>query len=811
MKLSFSGDALQQAFLRHVEKIAFGFCVLLFVTLVIFGLRVRGVQKSPPELKEYASRTQRAVEDTDPWDQIKELPDRVTLTRYSEAVKEGNVPTEGGLYAYTQPLNPFVPRPIVKRKDPTLYPPVKLIVRGIQASIAYRNPQELPDRLGELKTVMTQPQATRPKSRDDRRSRRGFMGSMPPGYEDGAFPGAGGDESDAEGGMPFFGEGPPPPGVGGATSGSRTPGAPKIFRNPVGWRPTGLVGAMGGAYSGMMSGMPGVAQPPGVPGTSTSPQTSPIHIKPSRIMVVLALVEYEKQWDEYKRTFENAAGYLPARDQPNYVAIAVERAEVPDDPQAPLVWQKIGSTNEALKEVPNWAGIYDEVAHPLYVLGATTLPIPPIVMREIDDLVVHPDIPRKTQQLPSNQSTQPAGSQPSQPSAPDSDVPSDIPSFGPGGARGIPGYPTPPGIPGVSAPPGYPASGVPGAGGVAGGMSGLAPPSVPGGVGFPSAPPGIGFAGSAGGEPDAAGGEMYGMPGGMTGMYPGMGYAANQTLTKYKLVRFFDLTAEPGKTYRYRVQLLLEDPNHPRDPRMDLPPRTLDDAVAARVGELRNKEPKDVPRQHFYRRTEWSEPSEPVSLESPARFYVGPAIRANYARSKSGALLARDPVQISSAAVLWDPNWGVDVSAKLDVMPGGALNVQSDLEVVHPITLEFKKLEKYDLRTNCTLVDLRGGERVGGDSLNPLLSPTEAVFVDAQGKVVVRNEVDDLDLYRRFAFEEEIQESGMSIPGMGEMPPAGMEPGGMAPGGFPPSGPPDAGGRSGTRGRARGRSQDRGS
>jgi hypothetical protein len=290
-----------------------------------------------------------------------------------------------------------------------------------------------------------------------------------------------------------------------------------------------------------------------------------------------------------------------------------------------------------------------------------------------------------------------------------------------------------------------------------------------------------------------------------------MGATAAATSTKYKMIRFFDLTAEPGKTYRYRVQLLLEDPNHPQDPRLDVAPRMLEDAVAARVGDLNNKEPKNGPRQHFYRRTDWSEPSEPVSLEKPERFYVGPVERTNFAQHKNGALLVRDPTLITAAAVLWDPSWGVDVSTKVELIPGGVLNISGDMEVVHPLTLEFKKLEKYDLRTHCAVVDVRGGEKVGGDSTSPLLAPTEAVFVDSEGRLYVRDEIGDLDRYRRFAYEEETTESGPAPPGVPGTPPGGMEPGGLAPGGmFPPSGMPGSPGNRPNRPRGRG-TQNRGS
>lgn len=814
MKITLSADAVQGWFVKHVEKIAFGLCVLLFALFMLLGVRTSGYKETPKQVRDRASTTKQRVEQTDPWDSIKDSPERVTLTRYSEVVKEGNVPTEGGLYAYTQPLNPFVPRPLVKRQDPKLFPPVKLIVRGMNAAIAIRNAKELPDRLGELKTVKVEPPKPKP-SREERRSGRGM--SVPPGYGD-EFSGMGDSGSDAEGGIPFFGEGPSPPTFGGGSSplGGAASGGPKIFLRPDGWRPSGLVGSMTG--SGLMSGMPGLAGPPsgaGIPGVSGSTSglrssTSTILTKPSRIIVVLALIEYEKQLDEFKTKFENAVGYDPRRDRPNYVAIAVERAEVPSDPNAPFVWQQVGSTATAFREVQEWAGVYDEVAHPLYTLPRTSLPIPPILLRDVEEFVSHPEIPRKTEQLVQQTPTGP--NMPQQPTGAegDSDVPSDVPRGQFPRMPGVPGYSMPPGYPGGGTSGGFPASGLPpGTPGLAGG------PGVVGGPGVPSVPPGYSpYGGGAEGmESDAAGGLAPGMAGGipgmagpgMSGMYPGM--VATETTTKYKLVRFFDFTAEPGKVYRYRVQLLIEDPNHPENPALDVSPRMLTDEVAKRVAEVQAKEPQQGRRQHFYLRTEWSEPSEPVSLEPASRFYLGPVARSNVIPHKNGALLWREPLTVDTAVIRWDADWAVDVPVMQSMIPGRVANeLQRPVEVVHPISLEFKQLEKYDFLSDCMLVDVRGGEKVGSEGLNTLWSPTEAVFLDSQGNLVVRNEIDDMDGYRRYTFADEGATSTSSSASGAAMPPGmpgGMEPGGLAPGGmFPPSGMP--GTERGRRGSGRG-------
>src|SRR5206468_3955057 len=97
-----------------------------------------------------------------------------------------------------------------------------------------------------------------------------------------------------------------------------------------------------------------------------------------------------------------------------------------------------------------------------------------------------------------------------------------------------------------------------------------------GGRGSMGGPRGGGF-GSGGpgksGSPSKSGGQMG--PGGGRGQSfggsGGMGSSGTVNLETYrpvskKLVRFVDFEAQPGHKYRYRVTLVLEDPNRPLDP-----------------------------------------------------------------------------------------------------------------------------------------------------------------------------------------------------------------------------------------------------
>lgn len=81
------------------------------------------------------------------------------------------------------------------------------------------------------------------------------------------------------------------------------------------------------------------------------------------------------------------------------------------------------------------------------------------------------------------------------------------------------------------------------------------------------------------------------------------------------LVRFFDYSVTPGASYRYRVQLLLEDPNHPKDPGMQPPERLLHRSVQTRLMTVAEEETTSG-RRIYWRRSPWSEPSDVVTVDS---------------------------------------------------------------------------------------------------------------------------------------------------------------------------------------------------
>jgi len=138
--------------------------------------------------------------------------------------------------------------------------------------------------------------------------------------------------------------------------------------------------------------------------------------------------------------------------------------------------------------------------------------------------------------------------------------------------------------------------------------------------------------------------------------------------------------------------------------------------------------------------------------------------------------------------VVQDDKKAVDVPAKWELFKGSAVNftVQAGGDVIHPALGEKRKLEKYSFQTNAVVADMRGGEEipvVTGEHSNPMKAPGEILFVDAQGNMHVRDEVDDIEYFHRFIGPDEPKETAKKKPQEDGVPSfEGMLPGGGMPG-----------------------------
>jgi hypothetical protein len=221
------------------------------------------------------------------------------------------------------------------------------------------------------------------------------------------------------------------------------------------------------------------------------------------------------------------------------------------------------------------------------------------------------------------------------------------------------------------------------------------------------------------------------------------------------MVRFFDYVA-PGKQYIYRVQVLLEDPNHPRIPQEAPHDSILDQTVRERLVKVAADEQSKRTRL-FYLTSAWSDPTDPVSVNIEPNTYAGEiSLPTRLIRTKDGYTVPVDGEPTAKVmAVSWSPEYAIDLPGIVDSSRGSILNMEIPADVIEPISLVFKTIPNYRLASNELVVDLRGGEVLPDQTVaegeEPLRAPGEVAMLDAKGNLLVRNELDDWEAFDQLA------------------------------------------------------------
>ena len=197
----------------------------------------------------------------------------------------------------------------------------------------------------------------------------------------------------------------------------------------------------------------------------------------------------------------------------------------------------------------------------------------------------------------------------------------------------------------------------------------------------------------------------------------------------YKLFRFFDMTARPGKKYQYRVQLVLVDPNH-AVPVMYL----ADEVIKRRSGLTGAKE--------LYRVSAWSDASPVVSVPSAGRLIAGPAraVRlGDFFSEPSVTLLAR----------MFDGKRDIEGVAEVTTVIRGTLgNFKKDIPAPqYAVRQASTTIENFEFRTDTTVVDIRGGDILSRHNRS-FTAPSQVLMADASGNLFVRTETGDRQDYQ---------------------------------------------------------------
>jgi hypothetical protein len=186
----------------------------------------------------------------------------------------------------------------------------------------------------------------------------------------------------------------------------------------------------------------------------------------------------------------------------------------------------------------------------------------------------------------------------------------------------------------------------------------------------------------------------------------------------YRLFRFADYGVEPNKRYRYRVQLVMVNPNY------DLPDKLLKN-IDSKLSEKRT--------------TPWSEPSPMVEMPRGEGLLVGgpkPPARGQINPEPSATILVYTV----------EPETGLEAAAERQVSRGSVLNFKSMVSLHNPTT---KKTEERAVAfdTGALILDIQGGREMRSSGREKLLEPSEVLLLDGNSRLVAHSEMDDLDLY----------------------------------------------------------------
>ncbi|MGC3970126.1 MAG: hypothetical protein QM775_23200 [Pirellulales bacterium] len=196
--------------------------------------------------------------------------------------------------------------------------------------------------------------------------------------------------------------------------------------------------------------------------------------------------------------------------------------------------------------------------------------------------------------------------------------------------------------------------------------------------------------------------------------------AAASEKPKYLLFRFLDFNIEPTKAYRYRVKLIVKNPNH----KLDV--SHLEDAKLA-DGESRE--------------TPWSEPSAPVAIPVLEKYFAG-----------EGKSVGGDSEPETSFAVKqWSPRFAADIFYEFDKKLRVALLNDPAAVVKHRVPGDKRSTDQQtSLVTNVLLADFAWEKTVDklkgpGGALEAKMTakPAEMLVRTPRGELMIQTQLGD--------------------------------------------------------------------
>jgi len=771
-KGSSSGKRGPNFFAAHIEKLIMGFVVVAAVYLVYAGISGKGypTDRDPSSLSQSSSQVLQQISE-DHWPAI--AAEREVKHAFVPDVEKARRPTDADEYAIGS-LREASSGPRELRGDPKILPPEQLVVKCVSGAIAIEVPKETPDPFEAFEDAERITGSRRPpknrnttKEEEDDEDKikppsRRLLSKYDLGAQIGAMLGMGGEGG--MGGMGMGGMGRGGMGMGGSGS--------------------GMEGGMGMGGRGMGMGGEGAAAGGAGGGLGNNRDRGPktkIASQGAIFVAVTALVRHKEMFEEFERQLKNSGDYVFSRDIPVYLSFEIQRVDVTKNPARVVdeaEWKTVSDGTKQLAMRKNWA-IKPPLGRPVPEIidmnarhPGLTMPIPPMLIRDYRDFAKHPAIDwvwdTKMLMAPPKKDEEKKKSNEGEDDALPGQTGGGAAAGGMGGTgmggmgmeggmggMGMDGYGGEMGS-GMDGNGGDMGSGMDGYGGEMGsGMDGM-------GMG------GMGMGGMGMGDMGMGGMGMGGMGGSGMG---GMGMSAGPQ-PEFKMLRFYDMLTDKdlGKAFRYRVRLIMRDPNYPERIRgrdqvdRDLipapQPSSLQKTVFDRVSDLRKIDDEASKANNKARRkmleTAWSEPSQPVRIS--ARFEAFAGLGFDTSSNPRPSAVAGDS-EANVVATLTDIATGVTYAKNFgDAKRGTVLNGKKEvIDFVVPANRVVKKRE-LQLSTNNIVVDMRGGEELGASSKrdgDPLAASGEVMLMLGDGSIYFTNDVDDTFEYRMYTFADE--------------------------------------------------------
>ena len=432
-----------------------------------------------------------------------------------------------------------------------------------------------------------------------------------------------------------------------------------------------------------------------------------------------AVMPYKELHKSFKSALAQAEEYNPARrDQPAFTSYEVQRADVTEkrvDELQEADWIRRDGRTECIKDtVLWWSGFAPELVPKDYRADTTlTMWIPPVMMTDYSTFSLHPLIPMQSRRDLEIAAEKEARANLS-PEVDEGDI-----VIGDGASRAR-----------------YESS-------------------------YDEMDDGM-YEGSSGGG--------YGSSG---------GYGSRQVEANppdYKLIRFYDFAIDPrgkdpnapkpGRKYVYRIRVGLEDPNFPKDPALQPRGSSLATNAYLRVMKLVSQvesddKPVEKRKALSQRWTDWSTPSDPVSLPSRDKVFAGPiAAERKIRQVKVGERLVpyeSEPPKANLVVSQFNPEYSTNLSMFLkEITEGSVLSHTAEFnDIVDPITLDVKKLEDAKIVSDSAVIDVDGGIPLGIQEGEGLVTPSMMLLFDPIGGLKVHEEVDDQEFFRKESFADE--------------------------------------------------------